>query len=55
MHKKKIVGDDGVLLDLKVIHANGFVTAFGEGKVTIAIPIPDRLLNKTVKSSVPGR
>ena len=47
--QKKIVGDDGVLLDLKVIHANGFVTAFGEGKVTIAIPIPDRLLNKTVK------
>lgn len=48
--QKKIVGEDSVLLDLKVVHANGLVTDFGEGKATIAIPIPPQLLGKEIKA-----
>lgn len=47
---KEIVGDDGVLLDLKVFHENGYVTEFGRGKVTVAMAIPDQLLAKNVKA-----
>lgn len=48
--QKKIIGEDSVLLDLKVVHANGLVTDFGEGKATIAIPIPQQLLGKEIKA-----
>lgn len=48
--QKKIIGEDSVLLDLKVVHANGLITDFGEGKATIAIPIPQQLLGKEIKA-----
>ena len=48
--QKKIIGEDSVLLDLKVVHTNGLVTDFGEGKATIAIPIPQQLLGKEIKA-----
>ncbi len=47
--QKKIIGEDSILLDLKVVHANGLVTDFGGGKATIAIPIPEQLQGKELK------
>lgn len=48
--QKKIIGEDNILVDLKVVHENGLVTDFGEGKATIAIPIPQKLIGKEIKA-----
>lgn len=46
----KLVGNSGLLAELKVVHESGTVSDFKTGNVTVALPIPNTLAAKTIKA-----